>query len=266
MDKGTCAEALRSVREKRPLVHHITNYVTVNDCANATLCIGGSPVMADAPEEVEQMVSLAGALVLNIGTLNVQQIGSMIIAGREANRRGIPIIMDPVGAGATAMRTEAACRLLKELHVSVLKGNGGEIGVLAGTGGIVRGVDSEGMSGDPASIVKELAGSMKIIVAMSGARDLVSDGRRTFAIDNGDSMMGRISGTGCMATSVVGAFSAAHKDPLEAVVGAFVAFGIAGERAALKANGPGTFKPALFDAMAALTPEGVLEHARLSEV
>jgi hydroxyethylthiazole kinase len=151
--------------------------------------------MADAPEEVEQMVSLAGALVLNIGTLNVQQIGSMIVAGREANRRGIPIILDPVGAGATTMRTEAACRLLKELHIGVLKGNGGEIGVLAGTGGIVRGVDSEGMSGDPASIVKGLASSMNMIVAMSGARDLVSDGHRTIAIDNGHAMMGRISGT-----------------------------------------------------------------------
>jgi hydroxyethylthiazole kinase len=266
LDKTTCAEALRSVREKRPLVHHITNYVTVNDCANVTLCAGGSPVMADAPEEVEQMVSLAGALVLNIGTLSTPLIESMIRAGKMANKLGIPIILDPVGVGATSMRTKAACRLLKELHISVLKGNGGEIGVLAGTGGTVRGVDSEGMSGDPISIVKDMAMSLKMTVAMSGVSDIVSDGKRTVVIYNGNEMMGRISGTGCMAASVVGAFSAVCSDPVEATACAFVAFGIAGERAALKAKGPGSFKAALFDELAALTPEGVLEHGKIMEV
>ena len=136
------------VREKRPLVHHITNYVTVNDCANITISVGAAPVMADAPEEVCEMVSFANALVLNIGTLNKGQIESMVLAGGMANDRGIPIILDPVGAGATHYRTESAQRLLDELEITILKGNAGEIGTLAGAEASVKGVDSTGVTGD----------------------------------------------------------------------------------------------------------------------
>lgn len=245
------------------MVHHITNYVTVNDCANITMCIGASPVMAEAGEEVAEMVSLAGSLVLNIGTLNGEQVETMLIAGREANRLNIPIVLDPVGAGATRYRTETAHRLLKELRISVLKGNAGEIGVLAGTGGTVRGVDSIGVIGRPVEVCREYARTLDAVVVMSGPTDIVTDGERTVLVDNGHEMMSSISGTGCMASSIVGAFSAVSKDHVLASVAGLVSFGIAGERAAKKCNGPGSFKNALFDAVSALGPEDVRAEARV---
>ena len=263
MNNGDLVELAANVRRKRPLVHHITNYVTVNDCANITLCIGGAPVMADAIEEVEEMVGLAGALVINIGTLNSRQIDAMLMAGKEANRCSIPIVLDPVGAGATKMRTELANKLLKELKIAVIKGNAGEIGVLAGSGGRVRGVDSLGVDGDPNSIAKDFANETGSTVVMSGPTDVISDGRRTYLVDNGHAMMGGISGTGCMAASIVGAFVASNDDRLKGAVGALAAFGIAGERAAKGAKGPGSFKVALFDATAVLTPEDVGKYAKV---
>jgi hydroxyethylthiazole kinase len=260
------SDAFVSLRSKRPLVHHITNYVTVNDCANITLCIGGAPVMADAPEEVEEMVSMAGSLVLNIGTLNERQVDSMLLAGKRANELGIPIVLDPVGAGATKYRTETARILMDRLKISIIKGNAGEIGVLAGTGGIVRGVDSGGLTGDPLLITKELARSSGSIVIMSGETDIVSNGEMTYLIDNGHELMGRISGTGCMATSIVAAFAAVTKDQTIGSVAALAAFGIAGEQAAKKASAPSSFKVALLDETAALTPEVVAARAKLRSV
>ncbi|MGD0079878.1 MAG: hydroxyethylthiazole kinase [Methanoregula sp.] len=257
------ADIFALVRERRPLVHHITNYVTVNDCANITLCAGGAPVMADAPEEVEEMAAVAGALVLNIGTLNTAQIGSMLLAGRMANEREIPVILDPVGAGATRMRTACARRLLDELEIAVLKGNAGEIGVIAGAEGRVRGVDSHGLEGDPVAVAKGLARSLGITVAVSGATDIVTNGRRVILVDNGHPMMGSISGTGCMAASVTGTFAAVSHDTLAASVAAFAAFGIAGERAAAASCGPGSFKQALFDELAALVPADLSSCARI---
>lgn len=263
MESSDYAMALKNVREKRPLVHHITNYVTVNDCANITMCIGGAPVMADAMDEVEDMVRLAGALVLNIGTLNHGQVESMLKAGRMANQLSVPIVLDPVGVGATDLRTEVAKRLLKELKISVLKGNAGEIGVLAGSGGVVRGVDSMGAKGDLAVVASDLARTIGAIVVVSGATDVVSDGERTFLVDNGHSMMGSISGTGCMAASVTGAFVAANVDRTVAATAAMVSIGLAGERAAKKAAGPGSFKVALFDETAGLVPDEVARSAKV---
>ncbi|MCK9580198.1 MAG: hydroxyethylthiazole kinase [Methanoregula sp.] len=251
------------VREKRPLVHHITNYVTVNDCANITICAGGAPVMADAPEEVAEMTGFAGALVLNIGTLNAAQVESMILAGGMANDRQIPIILDPVGAGATRFRTETVQRLLDELKISVLKGNEGEIGVLAGAGGKVRGVDSHGLAGDVVSIAKDYAKSGRFVVAVSGATDIVTDGKRAFLVENGHPLMGSISGTGCMAASVTGAFCAVSDDMVKASAAALAAFGIAGQLAAVSAKGPFTFKIALFDELAGLTPAALAKGAKI---
>ncbi|MFY9800735.1 MAG: hydroxyethylthiazole kinase [Methanoregula sp.] len=245
------------LREKRPLVHHITNYVTVNDCANITIAAGAAPVMADAAEEVCEMVTFAGALVLNIGTLNRGQIESMILAGGMANDRKIPVILDPVGAGATRFRTDSALRLLDELEITILKGNAGEIGVLAGAEAHVRGVDSFGMTGDPVSIARQFAKKAGITVVVSGVTDIVSDGKRILLVDNGHPMMGSISGTGCMAASVIGAFAAVSGDPVIASAAALAAFGIAGEKAASGARGPYTFKVALFDELAALQPENL---------
>jgi hydroxyethylthiazole kinase len=263
MRQKDLSDLFTAVREKRPLVHHITNYVTVNDCANITICAGGAPVITDAPEEVEEMAAVAGALVLNIGTLNKEQIESMILAGGMANDRKIPVILDPVGAGATRFRTETVQRLLDELKISVLKGNAGEIGVLAGAGGKVRGVDSHGLAGDVAAITKDYAKSAKLVVTVSGATDIVTDGKRVLLIENGHPLMGSISGTGCMAASVTGVFAAVTDDMVMASAAAFAAFGIAGERAAAGARGPFTFKTALFDELAALTPAALTQGAKI---
>ena len=251
------------VREKRPLVHHITNYVTVNDCANITIAAGAAPVMADAPEEVCEMVAAAGALVLNIGTLNKGQIESMILAGGMANDLRIPVILDPVGAGATRFRTNSAQRLLDELKITILKGNAGEIGILAGAEAHVRGVDSHGVTGDPEKIAQNFAKRAGITVVISGATDIVTDGKRIILVENGHPMLGSISGTGCMVASVTGAFAAVADDPVIASAAALAAFGIAGERAAAGARGPYSFKTALFDEMAALKPEDLASGARI---
>jgi len=263
MKSPTISDLLVHVREKRPLIHHITNYVTVNDCANITISVGAAPVMADAPEEVCEMVTFAGALVLNIGTLNQGQIESMLLAGGMANDRRIPIILDPVGAGATRFRTESAQRLIDELKITVLKGNPGEIGILAGAEAHVRGVDSYGVTGDLVKIARHYAKQAGFTVVVSGATDIVTDGRRIFLVDNGHPMMGSISGTGCMAASVTGAFAAIAGDPVIASAAALAAFGIAGEKAAAGARGPYSYKTALFDEMAALKPEDLARGARI---
>ncbi len=264
MKSTKISEVFACVREKRPLVHHITNYVTVNDCANITISAGAAPVMADAPEEVCEMVTFAGALVLNIGTLNKGQIESMLLAGGMANDRQIPIVLDPVGAGATRFRTESAQRLLDELKITILKGNAGEIGILAGAEAFVRGVDSQGVTGDPSRIAQHYAKESGVTVVISGATDIVTDGRRILLVENGHPMMGSISGTGCMAASVTGAFAAVTDDPVIASSAALAAFGIAGERAAAGSRGPYSFKTALFDQMAALKPEDLLSDAKIS--
>ena len=254
------------VRTNHPLVHHITNYVTVNDCANITICAGGAPVMADAIEEAAEMVTHAGALVLNIGTLNKIQLESMLAAGRKANERKIPIILDPVGAGATRFRTESARRLLNELEITILKGNAGETGVLAGAEAEVRGVDFKALAGDPVTMARDFAASAGITVVVSGKTDIITDGSRVLLVENGHPMMGRVSGTGCMAASVTGVFAAECRDPVPAAAAALAAFGIAGERAAAGARGPYSFKVALFDELAALTPELLASAARIRRV
>ncbi|MCD1295128.1 hydroxyethylthiazole kinase [Methanocella sp. CWC-04] len=263
MNCKTFSSLLSNLREKRPLVHHITNYVTVNDCANITLCIGAAPVMAHAHEEVAEMVSMAGALVLNIGTLDKSQIESMLIAGKRANQLNIPIILDPVGAGATRLRTECANRLLHDLKISVIKGNAGEIAILAGEEGIVKGVDSHGVKGDPLSIAKSLASSLGLTVAMSGATDIVTDGKKSIFIDNGHELMGKISGTGCMAASICGAFSSVTEDSVTSTAAALTAFGIAGEKAGVNNYAPFSFKTSLFDEVYKLSPEDLEKYARV---
>ncbi len=263
MDLKPCSSIFARVRKERPLVHHITNYVTVNDCANITLCAGGAPVMADAKEEVAEMAGLAGALVLNIGTLNREQVASMLLAGRAANDRGIPVILDPVGAGATRYRTETAKKLLSGLDITVIKGNAGEIGTLAGADATVRGVDSHGLSGDPACIARDLAGRLGCTVALTGPADIVTDGNRVLFVENGHPRMGSISGTGCMVASVTGAFCAVEDDTVMATAAALAALGLAGERAAAASAGPLSFKVALFDALANLQPEDLAADARI---
>lgn len=243
-------EVLRRIGEERPLVHHITNYVTVNLVANVTLSTGALPVMAHAHEEAGEMASLASALVLNIGTLDPGQIEAMLLAGSRANERGIPVILDPVGAGATTLRTRAAERLLSDLEVSAVCGNAGEIATLAGLSAEVRGVES--LSGDARAAAEKAASTLGVTVAATGETDYVSDGRRTLAVENGHLLMGRIVGSGCASTAVVGCFAAAGGADPETVSEALAYFGRAGEVAAEKAEGPGTFEPRLLDALAGL--------------
>jgi len=265
MNDAVPAALLAAVRSERPLIHHITNSVTINDCANITICAGAAPVMAEAPEEVAEMVAAAGALVLNIGTLSAAQVEAMLAAGRRANDLGIPVVLDPVGAGATAFRTATAERLLDALDIAVLKGNAGEIGVLAGTGGSVRGVDSGGVAGDPVETARECARLTGTVVSMTGAVDVVTDGDRVFLVRNGVPAMDRLSGTGCMASSVTAAFVAVADDYPVASAAALAALGRAGERAAVGARGPYSFRTALFDELAGLTAEDLAGHARIEE-
>jgi len=260
------ASLIDEIRAKRPLIHHITNSVTINDCANVTLSIGAAPVMAEAPEEVEEMVSRADALVLNLGTLTRHQVDSMLKAGRTANICGIPVILDPVGAGATRMRTESARLLIRQIRVSVLKGNAGEIGVLADAGGSVSGVDSRGLDGDALDIGKGYARRTGLTVIISGAKDIVTDGTRSAIVENGHAMMGKLSGTGCMAASLVAAFAAVCPDHVTSSAAALGAFGVAGERAAQRASGPYSFRTALMDEVAGLVPEDVKRHAKVRSV
>jgi hydroxyethylthiazole kinase len=253
------------IRERKPLVHNITNYVVMNETANAILALGALPVMAHAREEVREMVGLAGALVLNIGTLSDAWIEAMLAAGEAANERGIPVVLDPVGAGATAYRTETARLILDRIDVAVLRGNAGEVATLVGAEAEVRGVESIGGGGDQAELAREAARTLGVVASVTGPVDHVSDGTRSAAVANGHVLLASITGTGCMSTAITGCFLAGKEDAFEAAVEALVAFGVAGEDAAVGAKGPGTFHVNLYDALAALDPAGLTVRARLEE-
>lgn len=258
-------ELLSRIRERKPLVHHITNMVVMNDTANITLAIGALPVMAHSLEEVEEMVGLASALVLNIGTLTPEQIAAMLLSGRQANARGIPIVLDPVGAGATKLRTESALKLLRELRIAALRGNASEIGALVGVEGETRGVESISLVGSREDVAQRAAREFGCAVAITGARDVIADGQRLFSVDNGHPMLATITGSGCMATSLIGAFLAVEPDAARATTAGLVAIGLAGEHAAPKSGGPGTFRSQLLDAVANLTPQSLDAGAKVSE-
>jgi hydroxyethylthiazole kinase len=230
-------ESLRLLRERKPLVHQLTNYVVMNETANATLALGALPVMAHAREEVEEMVGLAGALVLNIGTLSPHWVEAMLLAGRAATERGVPVVLDPVGAGATSYRTETAKRILDEVAVAVLRGNAGEVATLVGIEAEVRGVESIGVEGDPGELAREAARRLGLVASVTGAVDHVSDGARVIAIANGHPLLAAVSGTGCMSTAITGCFLAVAESPFDAAAEALVAFGVAGEDAARDAKG-----------------------------
>ena len=258
-------QMLGKVRERKPLVHQITNYVVMNETANATLALGALPVMAHAREEVEEMVVLAGALVLNIGTLSPHWVEAMLLAGKTANEHGIPVVLDPVGAGATRFRTETARRLLAEIKVAVLRGNQGEIATLVGVQAQVRGVESITALGDPAELARGAARNLGLVASVTGPVDHVSDGERVLAVANGHQLLAAVTGTGCMSSAITGCFLAVEREnPLEAAAGALAAIGVAGEDAAIDAKGPGSFHVGLYDALAALEPETLNARARIS--
>ena len=255
---------LRTLRERKPLVHQITNYVVMNETANATLALGALPVMAHAREEVEEMVQLAGALVLNIGTLSPPWVEAMLVAGKAANSAGIPVVLDPVGAGATRYRTDTARRLLEQVKVAVLRGNQGEVATLVGVAAEVRGVESIGGGGEPADLARAAARKHGLVASVTGPVDHVSDGERVLAVANGHELLTSVTGTGCMSSAVTGCFLAVKEDTLEAAAEALAAFGVAAEDAARAAKGPGSFHVGLYDALAALEPETLDSRARIS--
>jgi hydroxyethylthiazole kinase len=256
---------LLTLREQKPLVHQITNYVVMNETANATLALGALPVMAHAREEVEEMVGLAGALVLNIGTLSPHWIEAMIVAGKAASAAGIPVVLDPVGAGATRYRTDTAKRLLSEVDVTVLRGNQGEVATLVGVDAEVRGVESIAAGDDAAGIARAAAKNLGLVASVTGPVDHVSDGATVLAVANGHPLLATVTGTGCMSSAVTGCFLAAKRGkPLEAAAEALAAFGVAGEDAAQDAKGPGTFHVNLYDALAALDPQTLDGRARIT--
>lgn len=253
------ASYIQRVREENPLVHHITNYVTVNDCANGCLAIGASPVMADAIDEVEDMVSISKALVLNIGTLNVTKVESMIAAGRKANALGIPVIFDPVGCGATPFRNQMAQEIISNIQMTVVRGNISEILSLGGESVSTKGVDA-GEADEKAAvpIAKKLAKRWKAVVVISGATDIITDGEKVIYVRNGCPAMSAITGSGCMCTSIIGAFCGANPEhPWEAAAAAMITMGLSGEKAweKYKNQGFGHFHMGIIDELGQMDGE-----------
>ncbi|WP_310601334.1 hydroxyethylthiazole kinase [Desulfobulbus sp.] len=261
---GKAAENLKKIRDSKPLIHNITNFVAMDTTANVLLACGASPVMAHADNEVEEMVDLAGALVLNIGTLSDDWLITMIKAGRRASTLGKPIVLDPVGAGATALRTNAAKAILFQTWVSVVRGNASEILSLSGQDGSTRGVDTTHSVADASDEAGRLARELGTTLALTGATDLVTDGRRTLTIEGGHRLMPYVTGTGCSASALVGAFLSVDNDPLTAAATALAYYAVAGEIAGTRAAGPGTFAIHLLDALYALRPDELEARCRIA--
>lgn len=255
---------LRKLRENAPLVHNITNYVVMNSTANALLSIGASPVMAHAIEEVEEMASIASAVVLNIGTLSEKWIEAMFKAGKKAKEKGIPVLLDPVGAGATTLRTETAKKIIDDVQPDIVRGNASEILALLKADAKTKGVDSNASSDDAVEIAKELANTKKCVVSISGKTDYVTDGKQVVAILNGDVMMSRITGMGCTATALTGAFAGVKKNFMEAATNAMIIMGIAGEMARINdGDAPGTFQVKFLDALYQIDEEDIENKSRI---
>lgn len=244
MDKKEIASFLERVRREKPLVHNITNVVVTNFTANGLLALGASPVMAYAHEEVAEMASMAGSLVLNIGTLKPDVVEAMVIAGKSANEKGVPIILDPVGAGATAYRTETAKTVMEELEISIVRGNASEIANVAGEHWSIRGVDAGESSGNVFELAISAAQKLKTVVVLTGKDDIITDGQSAIVVHNGHPMLTKVTGTGCLLTSVIGAFAAVERNFLKAASAAVAIYGAAAEMAAEKcaAQGPGSFQ------------------------
>lgn len=268
-------EILEKVKVKTPLVHCITNYVTVNDCANILLACGGSPIMADDKNEVEEITSICNALDINIGTLNERTVESMVLAGKKANELSHPVILDPVGAGASKLRTETTFKLLDEVNFSVIRGNISEIKTVYRGSGTTKGVDAdvsdivtEENLNEAVEFAKKLSEKTGSIITITGATDIVSDKNKAYIIRNGHSMMSKITGTGCMLTALITAFCAANTDNLlDATTTAVVMMGLCGELAyenVIKNNtGTSSYRTYLIDEISKMTFETLEGGAKL---
>jgi hydroxyethylthiazole kinase len=270
------SNALKNIKIMRPLVHNITNYVTVNDCANVLLSLGASPIMADDEQEVEEITSISSALVINIGTLNSRTVQSMIIAGKKANEINIPVVLDPVGAGASQLRTETALRLLNEIKFAAIRGNISEIKTIGNLSSTTRGVDADNSDSiaddtisDAVAFAKKLSLATGAVISITGAIDIVSGREKSYIIKNGHPVMNKVSGTGCMLSSITGAFAATGENILDSCAAAVCAMGICGEEAYEKilksGSGTSSFKMHLIDYMG-IMDDNVLERRAKIEI
>ena len=266
-------EMVENVRKTCPLIHNITNYVTVNDCANVLLACGGSPIMSDDVDEAEEIVSICGGLNINIGTLNQRTIPAMHKAGRKANELGHPVVLDPVGAGASRLRTQTAKDLIDNVRFTVIRGNISEIKALALGEGGARGVDADVTDKVTADTLphavkfaKEFARKTDAVIAITGAIDIVADGEKAYCIYNGHPMMSSITGTGCQLSAVIAAYVTANPDtPLEAVVAAVCLMGVCGEKAyerLTEQDGNATYRNYIMDEVYNLTGEELERQAK----
>jgi len=256
---------LEKVRAQKPVIHHLTNWVTIYDCANIVKVFGASPIMAHAKEEVADMAGIASALVLNIGTLTPDFIDAMKLAAIAANRKGIPVVLDICGAGATKLRDDACFDILNSVKVNIVKGNASEVARIAGENVQTKGVDAASVNKDLREIALGLAKRRSCTVVVTGEEDIVADESRVVLVKNGHPMMADIVGTGCMAASVIGTFAAVEKDLVSASVAGLVCFEIAAEIAAREAKGPGTFKESLYDSVYNLDAETINRMQRIEE-
>ncbi|HOU36214.1 MAG TPA: hydroxyethylthiazole kinase [Candidatus Omnitrophota bacterium] len=256
-------DILCRMRQVKPVVHHMTNWVTIYDCAHIVKVFGGSPVMAHAPEEAAEMTLIAASLVLNIGTLTTGMVEAMKISARTANEKGTPVLLDACGAGATSFRDRKSFELLQAAHIDILKGNASEIARLCGEAIRTKGVDASKVFKDMKMLAGQFACRYKCVVVVTGPEDIVTDGSNGYLVKNGHPMMADIVGTGCMAASVIGAFAAVEKDLLRAAAAGLSCFGIAAQIAAKSARGPGTFKEKLFDSAYNLNKKTVCRLQRI---
>lgn len=265
-------ELLSEIKNKKPLIHNITNYVTVNDCANAVLGIGASPIMADDIAEAADITAISSALVINIGTLNYRTVEAMLASAKKANEIGVPVVFDPVGAGASLLRNETTQKILSKVKISVLRGNMSEIAFVAGLNATTKGVDASDKdinSNDGVDMAISVAKKLRCVVAITGVIDIISDGQHVVKISNGHKMLSNVTGTGCMTTALVGSFcGATTEDYFSAAIGGVVSMGIAGEIAFEKAggNGTGSFHIAIIDAISQLNNNIIVERAKINEV
>ncbi|MGI6011604.1 MAG: hydroxyethylthiazole kinase [Ruminococcus sp.] len=258
------------MREVVPLVHNITNYVTVNDCANALLAIGASPIMADDIRETSDITAISSALVINMGTLNQRTVESMIRSGKTANELNIPVVFDPVGAGASAFRNETARQILEEVKISILRGNLSEISFIAGLEAAAKGVDvSEAdRMNDPVEAARLAAEKISCVVGVTGAIDIVTDGKRVAKIRNGHPMMSKVTGTGCMTSAITAGYAGMKEDMWVAAAAGILSMGLAGEIAYARAGhlGTGSFRTSIIDGLSSLNEAKIEEMAKVEEM
>jgi len=263
IDTNTVWKDIENIRERAPLVHNITNYVVMNSTANALLALGASPVMAHASEEVEDMVGIAGALVINIGTLSGPWVNAMGKAAQAAKTRGIPIILDPVGAGATALRTDTSLALIQKGCPAVIRGNASEIRALYSAEQETKGVDSRHSSEDALEAAQQLSKQLDAVVSVSGEVDVIVSGSQVVRTANGHPMMPRVTGLGCTASALTGAFAAVNTNTLLAAAHAMAVMGIAGEMAAEKSSGPASLQMHFLDALYQMREEDIRTRIRI---